>query len=138
PHYLRGIEIYKDRPIFYSLGNFIMQNETVDWIPGEAYRNFGLGAEHTPGDYFEDRSDSGKRGFPADPVFWQAVLPVCHFRGRKLAEVKLYPVDLGYQRPIPQRGRPMLAEGKVAQEILNWLRDLSKPFGTQVEIEGDI
>ena len=75
PHILRGIEIYKGRPIFYSLGNFIMQNETVDWIPAEAYRNFKLGAEHTPGDYFEDRSDGGKRGFPSDPVFWQALLP---------------------------------------------------------------
>jgi poly-gamma-glutamate capsule biosynthesis protein CapA/YwtB (metallophosphatase superfamily) len=138
PHYLRGIEIYKGRPIFYSLGNFIMQNETVPWIPAEAYRNFGLGAEHTPGDYFEDRSDGGKRGFPADAVFWQAVLPVCQFREKKLHEVKLYPVDLGYGRPIPQRGRPMLAEGKVAQEILAWLRDLSKPFGTRVDIEGEV
>jgi poly-gamma-glutamate synthesis protein (capsule biosynthesis protein) len=25
----RGIEIYKNRPIFYSLGNFIFQNESV-------------------------------------------------------------------------------------------------------------
>ena len=27
PHYVH--EIYKGRPIFYSLGNFIFQNETV-------------------------------------------------------------------------------------------------------------
>ena len=138
PHYLRGIEIYKNRPIFYSLGNFIMQNETVDWIPAEAYRNFKLGAEHTPGDYFEDRSDGGKRGFPSDPVFWQALLPVCRFQARKLAEIKLYPVDLGYQRPIPQRGRPVLAEGDIAQQILEWVRDLSKPFGTTIEIAGGV
>jgi hypothetical protein len=138
PHYLRGIEIYKNRPIFYSLGNFIMQNETVDWIPGEAYRNFGLGAEHVPGDYFEDRSDGGKRGFPADPKFWEALLPVCTFRGRKLHEIKLYPVDLGYGRPIPQRGRPVLAEGEAAQRILEWVRDLSKELGTRVDIHGGV
>jgi poly-gamma-glutamate synthesis protein (capsule biosynthesis protein) len=138
PHYLRGIEIYRNRPIFYSLGNFIMQNETVPWIPHEAYRNFGLGAEHTPGDYFTDRSDDGSRGFPADPVFWQAVLPVCSYEAGKLREVRVYPVDLGFGRPIPQRGRPMLAEGKVAQDILAWLRDLSAPFGTEIRIDGDI
>jgi hypothetical protein len=138
PHYLRGIEIYKGRPIFYSLGNFIMQNETVPWIPHEAFRNFGLPADATPGDYFSDRSDNGARGFPSDPVFWQAVLPVCSYKGGKLAEVRLYPVDLGYRRPIPQRGRPMLAEGKVAQEILAWLRDLSRPLGTDVRIDGDV
>ncbi|GIT43530.1 MAG: hypothetical protein Ct9H300mP11_14660 [Chloroflexota bacterium] len=42
PHLLRGIEIYKGRPIFYSLGNFIFQNESVLRLPDEAYRRFGL------------------------------------------------------------------------------------------------
>jgi poly-gamma-glutamate capsule biosynthesis protein CapA/YwtB (metallophosphatase superfamily) len=138
PHYLRGIEIYKGRPIFYSLGNFILQNETVPWLPHESYRNFGLSDKETPGDYFEARSDGGKRGFPADPVFWQSVLPVCHYKSKRLHEVRLYPIDLGFGRPIPQRGRPMLAEGKTAQEVLDWLRELSKPFGTRIAIEGDI
>ncbi len=42
PHFLRGIEIYKNRPIFYSLGNFIFQNESVLRLPSEAYRRFNL------------------------------------------------------------------------------------------------
>src|SRR5215211_6973511 len=29
PHYLRGIEVYRGKPIFYSLGDFIFQNETL-------------------------------------------------------------------------------------------------------------
>ncbi len=33
PHVLRGIEIYKGKPIFYSLSNFIFQNETVLRMP---------------------------------------------------------------------------------------------------------
>lgn len=33
PHVLRGIEIYKGRPIFYSLSNFIYQYRTPDKIP---------------------------------------------------------------------------------------------------------
>ncbi len=138
PHYLRGIEIYKGRPIFYSLGNFILQNETMPWVPDEGYRRFGLGAEHTPGDYFFDRSDGGTRGFPADRVFWEAVLPVCQFKGRELKEIKLYPVDLGWKRPIPQRGRPVLAEGEVARHVLTFMQKHSAPFGTTIEIEGDI
>ena len=138
PHYLRGIEIYKGRPIFYSLGNFILQNETMPWVPDEGYRRFGLGAGNVPGDYFFDRSDGGTRGFPADRVFWEAVLPICHFKGRELKEIKLYPVDLGYQRPIPQRGRPVLAQGEVAQHVISFLQKLSAPLGTRIDIEGDI
>ena len=33
PHVLRGIEIYKGKPIFYSLSNFIYQYRTPDKIP---------------------------------------------------------------------------------------------------------
>lgn len=138
PHFLRGIEIYKGRPIFYSLGNFIFQNETVAWVPYEGYRRFGLSAEHTPGDYFEARSDAGKRGFPADPVFWQSVFAVCTYEAHALKEVTLYPIDLGFGRPIPQRGRPLLAQGQVARDILRWLQELSEPFGTEINIVDDV
>jgi poly-gamma-glutamate synthesis protein (capsule biosynthesis protein) len=138
PHFLRGIEIYKGAPIFYSLGNFIFQNETIDWVPFEGYRRFDLGHEHTPGDFFEARSDAGKRGFPADPVFWRSVVGVCHYEGKALKEVRLYPIDMGFGRPIPQRGRPLLAEGQAAQETLEWLQYVSAPFGTKIDIDGDV
>ena len=138
PHFLRGIEIYQGRPIFYSLGNFIFQNESIDWVPYEGYRRFELGHEHTPGDFFEARSDAGKRGFPADPVFWQSAVGVCHYEGKALKEVRLHPIDMGFGRPIPQRGRPLLAEGRVAQETLEWLQHVSAPFGTKIAIDGDV
>jgi poly-gamma-glutamate synthesis protein (capsule biosynthesis protein) len=138
PHFLRGIEIYQGRPIFYSLGNFIFQNESVAWVPPEGYRRFGLGAEHTPGDFFEARSDADKRGFPADPVFWRSVVGVCQYEARTLTEVRLYPIDLGFGHPIPQRGRPVLAQGRVAHETLEWLQEVSAPFGTQISITGEI
>jgi poly-gamma-glutamate synthesis protein (capsule biosynthesis protein) len=138
PHYLRGIEIYQGKPIFYSLGNFIFQNESVSWVPPEGYRRFGLGFEQTPGDFFEARSDTGKRGFPADPLFWQSVVGVCHYEARALKEVRLYPIDMGFGRPIPQRGRPVLAQGQVAHDILSWLQEVSEPFGTTIRIEGEI
>ncbi len=136
PHFLRGIEIYKGKPIFYSLGNFIFQNESVAWVPPGGYNNFGLGYDNTPGDFFTARSDAGQRGFPADPVFWQSVVAVCDYKGKALKEVKLYPIDMGFGRPIPQRGRPLLADEQVSHDILTWLKELSEPFGTEIEIDG--
>ena len=138
PHFLRGIEIYKNRPIFYSLGNFIFQNESVLWLPDEAYRRFKLGYDQTPGDYLDTRSGSGTRAFAADPVFWQSVVATCNYAGGDLKEVVLHPIDMGFGRPIPQRGRPVLAEGPIAQGTLKWLQDVSQPFGTEITIEGDV
>ena len=71
-------------------------------------------------------------------MFWEALLPVCEFKNRELKEIKLYPVDLGWKLPIPQRGRPVLAQGEVAQHILTFLQTLSRPLGTHIVIEGDV
>ena len=51
PHLTLGIEVYKGRPIFYSLGNFIFQNDTVEVFPSESYGRFGLTHEATPADF---------------------------------------------------------------------------------------
>lgn len=138
PHFLKGIEIYKGKPIFYSLGNFIFQNETVPWVPDESYRRFQLGYDDTPGDYLDTRSGSGTRAFAGDSIFWRSAIAVCDYKGGDLKEVRLYPIDLGHGKPIPQRGRPVLARGNVAREILEWLQQTSEPFGTDIQIEGDI
>ena len=138
PHFLRGIEIYKGRPIFYSLGNFIFQNESVLWVPDEAYRRFKLGYDQTPGDYLDGRSGGGTRAFAGDPVFWQSVVAVCNYARGELREILLYPIDMGYGRPIPQRGRPLLAEGPMAQQTLTWLQEVSRPYGTEITIQGDV
>jgi len=137
-HFLRGIEVYNGRPIFYSLGNFIFQNETVQRVPAPAYAFFGLGDDATPGDWGLARSGAGTFGFVVDPVFYQTVVPVCDFEDGKLKEIRLFPVDLGFGRKMSQRGRPVLAAPDVAHEILTWLRDVSKPFGTEIEVEGTV
>lgn len=137
PHLLRGIEIYNGRPIFYSLGNFIFQNESVLRLPDEAYRRFGLGYDQTPGDYLDTRSGGGTRAFAGNPAFWRSAVAVCNYNAGHLKEVEIHPIDLGHGRPIPQRGRPVLANGEVAQQILRWLQDASEPYGTKIDIEGD-
>jgi poly-gamma-glutamate synthesis protein (capsule biosynthesis protein) len=137
PHFLRGIEIYKNRPIFYSLGNFIFQNESVLWLPDEAYRRFNLGYDQTPGDYLDTRSGGGSRAFAGDPVFWESVVAVCNYAAGNLKEIVLHPIDMGHGRPISQRGRPILSEGPMAQRTLKWLQEVSRPFGTEITIEGD-
>ncbi len=137
-HFLRGIEMYHGCPIFYSLGNFIFHNETVQRLPDPAYRLLGLDHHATPGDWGFARSGGGKHGFAADKVFYQTVVPVCEFGHGALKEIRLYPVDLGFGAPMSQRGRPVLAGAAVAHEILEWVQKVSEPFGTEIMIEGSV
>jgi poly-gamma-glutamate capsule biosynthesis protein CapA/YwtB (metallophosphatase superfamily) len=135
-HYLRGIEVYKGKPIFYSLGNFIFQNETVEWLPPAAYEGLGLGHDDTPGDWGWGRSKGGKQGHAANPVFYRSAVAECRYDGGALKEIILHPIDLGFGRSIGQRGRPLLAGPEVSGEVISWLQRVSKPFGTEISAEG--
>ena len=130
PHVLRGIEIYKGRPIFYSLGNFYFQAETIQQIPEEIYSNCQI-TTTAPSDFFKKVMG---RMFE-DDVYWEAVAPRLAFEDGRLVEATLYPVDLRRSDPATRRGTPMLARGSVADRILKRQAELSKPFNTTMTLD---
>jgi len=132
PHVLRGIEVYKGKPILYSLGDFIFQNETLLRLPSENYEPYNLGADAHVADFNDRRYDGDRRGFPADPLIWQAVIAVPRFRGKTLVELALHPTSLGHGKPAFERGRPMPAEPEMGKKIIDDLIRLSEPFGTRI------
>jgi poly-gamma-glutamate capsule biosynthesis protein CapA/YwtB (metallophosphatase superfamily) len=136
-HTLLGIEVYKGKPIFYSLGNLVFMNENVPFLPSEAYERFGLGLDATPGDFYGARTDNDKKGHPASPKYWQGAVATCRFEGRALKEVRLHPVDLGHGTPRGQRGRPMLASGDVTKQIIDRVQRLSSIYGTKIALDGE-
>jgi Bacterial capsule synthesis protein PGA_cap len=133
PHILMGIEIYRRKPIFYSLGNFIMQNETLRHVPAYPFERFGLDPRSTPSDFFYHRTAGGTKGHPASPEFWQSMVAVCRFEQQQLKEIELHPLDTGFGRPRPQRGRPLLADEKLGKRILERVARMSELFGTRIE-----
>lgn len=133
PHVLRGVEIYRGRPIFYSLGNFIFENETVSLQPQDNYASVGLGDDALPADFYDRRNELSAGGFAADSAYWRSVVAVPVFRGGRLEEVRLRPITLGWGARRSQRGRPMLAPPAMAHRILARLQALSRSFGTTIE-----
>ncbi|SDI35792.1 poly-gamma-glutamate synthesis protein (capsule biosynthesis protein) [Natribacillus halophilus] len=132
PHILRGIEIYKNRPIFYSLGNFIFQNETISHLPADFYEKYDLDDTHNVADALDKRSKEGTIGLGTNPNIWESVIPIWKMKGGKLVELKLYPIELGYGLPRYKKGWPSLSHN---ERILEKLNDLSYPFGTTIHIE---
>lgn len=135
PHILRGIEIYNNRPIFYSLGNFIFQNDTVTHLPADFYEKYGLDYTNNVADAFDARSDNETKGFAVQPCIWSSVVPRWKMEGEELKELELHPVELGYGQPRYRRGWPTLTKNT---EILEMIQELSAPFGTTIEIEGGV
>ncbi len=138
PHQLRGVEVYKGKPIFYSLGDFVLQLETIEPMPDEMYERFGLGHESLAGQLYDTRFKGDTVGFPSNPVWYESVVAVPVFRGHRMIEMKLYPIDIGHKLPRPQRGTPRMAQGALAEKIIDRLATLSEPFGTRIELENGI
>jgi len=138
PHALRGIEIYKGKPILYSLGDFIFENDTLLRLPSENYDPLGLGATMGVADFNDRRYSNDTRGFPADREIWESVVAVPRWKGKTLVDLKLHPITLGFGQPRTVRGRPLLAEGDLARKIIGDVIERSRPFGTTVVFENGI
>ncbi|WP_233503452.1 CapA family protein [Sphingomonas psychrotolerans] len=135
PHQLRGIEIYKGKPIFYSLGNFAMMNNSLDAVPADMYDQFGVSPDSaTVPELLQARN---ARTF-SDPNLYESVIALSRYSGGRLAEIKLYPIDLGVDVKGADRGVPRMAARAHGDKILGRLQTLSAALGTTIRIENGI
>lgn len=135
PHQLRGIEIYKGKPIFYSLGNFAMMNNSLDALPSDMYEQFGIDpASVTAPELLQARGESSF----GDPNLYESVIAVSRYVKGNVSEIRLYPIDLGVAAKGAAKGVPGAADPIVARRILERLQRLSAPFGTRIAIENGI
>lgn len=135
PHELRGIEIYKGKPIFYSLGNFLFETETVDLQPYDAYLNKKLPLDTKVGAYMDDRSKMGTVGYGVLPEIWFSVMAAWDMEDGKTTEIRLYPISLGMERVRSQKGVPVMTGD---EKVLEYLAELSAPYGTAMEIRDGV
>jgi poly-gamma-glutamate synthesis protein (capsule biosynthesis protein) len=134
PHLLRGLEIYNGKPIFYSVGNFIFQYEYMMRFPADDYETLHADQSKIAPEVIRQLSADDTRSFPADRRYWETVLPLVTFEDRQLRSIQLHPVSLGFGTPWPDRGTPRLATPEVGAEILDWMSQLSQPFGTTIQV----
>lgn len=131
PHELRGIELYQNKPIFYSLGNFIFQTDTVRLQPAEAYENKKLPVGSMVGELMDFRSKNGTQGYCVQENIWRSVMAGFTAEDGRITEIKLYPIDLHMGVKRSRIGWPTIAEG---DGVLRHLARLSEPYGTKMEI----
>lgn len=135
PHELRGIEIYKGKPIFYSLGNFIFQTDTVSLQPADAYENAGMPQDTLVGEYIDNRSKNGTRGYCVQPNIWRSVVAGFEAEDGRITAIKLYPITLHMDFARSRIGFPELSDD---EQTLHYLAQLSAPYGTQLDISGGV
>lgn len=117
---LHGVEIYRGRPIFYDLGNFIYNvpptlsyiDEPINWESAVAYVQF---------------EGNHLRSVSFRPIVLNNI-------GEGQPDVHS---EYTNNRFLDTRGLPSPATGAKAGYILQRVAEFSKPFGTAMQINGD-
>jgi hypothetical protein len=141
PKNLRGIEIYKGRPIFYSMGMILSQSETAEFQAFDNYEGYADVLDPfsaPPGEFYDARNERAGGGRNTEWERWTSGFAVIDFRDGVLEEIRIYPIDLGFGLHRAVQGRPALATGELAEELLEGLRVVSARYGTQLEIENGV
>jgi poly-gamma-glutamate synthesis protein (capsule biosynthesis protein) len=120
PHVLRGIEIYKNCPIFYSLGDFVLQNENVVKAPADYFEFYGLPADATMRDLYKVRSADFTRGLQTKREAFETLLPCWETENGKLTRLSLLAVELGFGLPRSRSGWPAPAKDVRPAWAITW------------------
>ena len=133
-HELRGLEIYKNAPIFYGLNTFIMHNEMQEVEPFEFYER--VGQEPSKYDYvglgMNLRSKGGTRGLCADHKAWETVAASVSVKDHEVKEVRVWPISLEFEKSRAQRGWPVL--DKTGKILDDFCKLSNHQYGTQFEL----
>ncbi len=148
-HTFLGIEIYKEKPIIYGVGNFFWQSEFIPRVPADEYESYGYDLNQLTS-YNPSIGDLHPAG--SEDWAWSAVYQF-KFENKKISQIVLHPVEMGFDfsgdKPKRNRevgsgahpyldGSPRIAHGASAQKILERAQKICALRGTKLEIADGI
>ncbi len=134
PHLLRPIEVYKDCPIFYSLGDFVLQLYNVAFAPEEMYRAYGLPHNATVHELLKTRSHDFTIGLMTDRRMFETVIPCWEMADGKMTKLTLMPVTLSMDGNKSQIGLPRHDRYPA---FVARLAAMCKPYGVEMTLTED-
>jgi poly-gamma-glutamate synthesis protein (capsule biosynthesis protein) len=139
PHLLKGIEIYKGKAIFYSMGNFVFDQYSL--VPRAAIDKYG--AHNVPADMihkkFAPQAILPRPWNPDCPRFqWPKVsrntfIVKCTIEDKAIKGIKLVPCWVNNNG----QPEPVSAQSKEGQGVREFVLDSSEPYKTNLPVEGD-
>lgn len=135
PHLLRAIEVYKNKPIFYSLGDFLIQLYDVAFAPEDFYAKYGMNSDESTIELLKKRSSDFTKGLMAQKEMREAIIPLWETdKNNELKSLKLMPIYAScgegkYIEGLPQPARDL--------GFMDKLAELSRPYGVEIKKSED-
>ena len=135
PHLLRGMEIYNGKPIFYCLGDFIIQLETILRAPDGMFAKQKLSGNDRLDVLFNNRSNNGTRGLCYDPIMYKSVIPYWEVENGELVKMVFMPIEEQFNQPRSRAGWP---QKNTSLNIIEHFAEMSKACGVDIKIENGL
>ena len=139
PHLMKGIEIYKGKAIFYSMGNFVFDQYSL--VARKDIEKYG--AHHVPAEKIKKKfapqailprpwnPDCPRFQWP--PVSRKSMIIKCAIEDKTIKKVTLLPVYVN-DNGVPEPVSPSSEKGKGVIEFLN---ESSLQFDLKLTVEGE-
>jgi poly-gamma-glutamate synthesis protein (capsule biosynthesis protein) len=126
-HQIQPIEIYKGKPIFYSLGNFVFQLHKLRKLPQDFIDKYNF-----PEDYTIEQAlnKKGRNGLENDSHNYLTFIPFIEFEDETLTEIKLKPISLNFNDDV-LKGLPREIQKEEVEEFTQYINSLCKDYGNQ-------
>ena len=135
-HQLKGIEIYKDCPIIYGLGNFMFENEYVQLLPADYMEAYHLPLHGSAADGIATRSAQAAASLYTIEEVYQTVIPRFSVKDGKCSELTLLPMSLGKNLPRHLKNIPQPADTEMSEYITSYLNRASAQYGVAWKYDG--
>lgn len=134
-HQIKPIEIYKKKPIFYSLGNFIFQLDKINKLPQDFWDKYGFSNDLSVDECLKIKSGNGVIGLEYDISNYLSFIPRVSFLKGDFIEAELLPISLNFDNQ--KKGLPMAASDEELFRIYNILLDIQKDYGCTLNMKID-
>ena len=134
PHIIRPMEIYKGKPIFYCMGNFVFQEELTEFVAEDMYEKYHMTSDETMRDVYIKRTKDHTCGLLCDRRVLEAIIPYIEVENDVVTKVELMPISMGAELEYWQMGLPRPGYGR---GILERLAAMSEKYGTKINIRED-
>ena len=134
PHLLRPIEVYKECPIFYSLGDFILELYSIEYAPADFFAKHGLATDATVHELISKRSKNFTVGLMEDRRMMLSVIPLWETEDGKLKSLKLMPIELSKGKTKSEEGLPRRTS---PEAVIDYISEMSAPYGVTFKATSD-
>lgn len=134
-HMPKAVEIYKDKPIFYCVGNFIFQPQYIPRMSTDFIESIGYPQELTAQEVSDLQHKNASHSMQDFPIYFMGIVPRWEMKDHKVTKIELLPIEMGMKEPLGLQGFP---SPRNPYDLMEHMEMVCEPYGTKLAVQGNV